>query len=92
MTRPEHITWQIREVLQTLLRGDLVVPKTVDGDAKNVRSLLVAMWRGGLVTWTEESSDWVFRITDDGWAALSEATRDSEMVRREAWCAEALLQ
>ena len=22
MTRPEHITWQIREVLQTLLRGD----------------------------------------------------------------------
>ena len=46
MTRPEHITWQIREVLQTLLRGDLVVPKN-DGEGKKVRSLLVAMWLDG---------------------------------------------
>jgi hypothetical protein len=87
MTR---LTWQIREVLETLLRGDLfVTKKTVDGDA-NVRSIMVAMWRGGLVAWTEEASGWVFRIAADGRAAL--ATRDSEMVRRAACCAEALPQ
>ncbi|HEY5128120.1 MAG TPA: hypothetical protein VIJ35_12665 [Bradyrhizobium sp.] len=81
MTLPEHITWQIREVLQTLLRGYLVVPKTVDLDAKSVRELLVAMWLDGLVSWTEESGDSVFRITCDGCAALSEAARHSDLSR-----------
>jgi hypothetical protein len=72
MTRPEHITWQIREVLETLSRGALVVPKIVDDDAKKVRAMLVTLWIRGLVTWTEESKDfWVFRITDDGRAALA---------------------
>jgi hypothetical protein len=70
-----NITWQIREVLQTLLRGDLVVPKTVGADAKKVRSLIGAMWTAGLVAWDEESNEcWVFKITDDGLAALSEST------------------
>jgi hypothetical protein len=70
----EHITWQIREVLETLLRGDLVVPKTVDGDAKKVRALLVTLWLDGRVTWAEKSSAyWVFKITDDGREALSVA-------------------
>jgi hypothetical protein len=75
--------WQIREVLETvaLLHGGLVVPKTGDGDAKNVRSLLVSMWLSGLVTWLDPSADnWIFKITDDGRAALSEATRDSALM------------
>jgi hypothetical protein len=66
--------WQIHEMLQTLLRGDLVVPKTVvDGEEKHVRALLVATWLAGLATWKAESNYWIFQITDDGRAALSEA-------------------
>jgi len=83
MTRQEPPRgWQIREVLETLARSALVVPKTVDDDAKKVRSLLVTLWLAGLVTWAEKSSDyWVFKITDDGWAALSEAARHSDLSR-----------
>jgi hypothetical protein len=66
--------WQIREVLETLARDALVIPKTVDDDANKVRALLVEIWLSGLATWTEESSDhWLFRITDDGRAALDSA-------------------
>jgi hypothetical protein len=64
--------WQIRQVLETLsMRGDLVFPKTVDGDDKKVLSLLVAMSIDGLVTWCEVSSEWVFKISDEGRAALA---------------------
>jgi hypothetical protein len=61
----------LRQILETLLTGDLVFPKTVDGDAKKVRSLLVAMSIDGLVSWTEEQNEWVFKITDEGRAALT---------------------
>jgi hypothetical protein len=66
------LSWQTREVLETLLCGALIVPKIVEADARKVRALLVTMWLDGLATWSEESSDfWVFRITDDGRAAFA---------------------